>query len=292
MSTLLAALPALVVLSAGGCQANKPVTMTLRSTADVGPEVTAAKGPNGEPALEIANRRFGPSMDAEFTFATIDDPAISSPDYVLRGRVKCDVVAAAPAGSVYLELLSDFGGQGAFFSRFSLASAATGEETAGMAFTDVWRDFELPFHAKPGMIPRRLTLNAFIPRGGMVTVAEPLMVTSLKFMTPWWTALQGIVIGVSLAACFGLLAGLIGLTIFSGKSSPLIASLCGAGLAIGGVALIVGLAALCAGQPLHVSCPLLILGGIGVSYMGLTLRKIVQRSQVDELRRMTAADVV
>jgi len=290
MSTLLAALPALVVLSAGGCQANNPLTITLRSAADVAPEATAAQGPAGEPALEILNRGK-PWMARAFTFATIDNPAISSPDYLLRGRVKCDV-AAAPAGSAYLELLSDFGDRGTFFSRFPLAPAPAGQEATGTAYTGDWHDFELPFHAEPGMIPRRLTLNAFVPNGAKVAVAEPLMVTSLKFMTAWWTALQAIVIGVSLAALIGLLAGLIGLSVVWGNSPPLIASLCGAGLAIGGVALLAGIVALSAGQPLHVSCPLLLVGIIGTIGLGLTLRKIVKRSQVDELRRMTAADVL
>jgi hypothetical protein len=265
--------------------------MTLRSRADAGPNATPAQGPAGEPAMEVANRNVGPPLDATFTLATLDDPAISSPDYVLRGRVKCDVVAA-PAGSVYLELLSDFGDRGTFFSRFPLAAALAGPETTGMAFTDGWHDFALPFHAEPGLKPIRLTLNAFIPRGAVVAVCQPLTVTSLNFLTPWWTALQGVLIGVSLAAFFGILAGLIGLTIFSGKSSPLIASLCGAGLAIGGAALLAGIVAWSAGQPLHVSCPPLLAGVIGVSGFGLALRRIVERSQVDELRRMTAADVV
>ena len=54
-------------------------------------------------------------------------------------------------------------------------------------------------------------------------------------------------------------------------SPPLTASLCGAGLAIGGAALLAGMVALVAGQPLHVCCPLLLVGVIGMSGLGLTL---------------------
>ena len=294
MSTLLLTLSAIPALSAGVCRANESVTLTLRPAAEVGPQATAVNGPAGEPAIEVLNAgtsgMFTLGTPSTFTLATGENPAITSPDYVLRGRVKCNVVAAPP-GSCYLELLSDFGDKGVFFSRFQLAPAPTGQEATGMVFSGDWRNFELPFHAEPGMKPTRLTLNAFLTNGARVAIAGPLVVTPLNSSAGWWTEQQAGTIGGVLGCLGGLLGSLIGVSAGCRKFT-LSRIFCGIGLAAGTVSLVAGLVALSVGQPWHVWYPLLLVGFISMTVCGPLLALGFRLSQADELRRMTGLDVV
>ncbi|HEX4146561.1 MAG TPA: hypothetical protein VHY91_23875 [Pirellulales bacterium] len=279
-STLLLALLALTVLPAGGCQTNEPVTLALYSPAEMCPNAKPAQGPGGESAIEVrANAGLGTT-----TVAVCDKPAIASPDYVLRGRVKYEGVV----GGGYLELLNDFGYRGTYFTR----SLDNDGPMATVSGTSDWRDFELPFHAEPGMNPQRLTLNVALPGPGTVTVTVPLVVTPLNLTGEWWNNRQARLIAVGLTVFFLILGALFCVSIVWGKSRRLTLSLCGIGLATGGVSLLAGLAALAAGQPWYVCCPLLGVGFIGLTVFGFNLPTIARRSQADEFRRMTAADVV
>ncbi len=157
--------------------------------------------------------------------------------------------------------------------------------------TSDWRDFELPFHAEPGMTLHRLTLNVVLPGAGKVIVSQPLTLAPLDSAGQWWTEPQAGWIGGSLGAVVGILGGLIGLSMAWQQSRLLTFGLCGLALAICGISLIAGIIALGVGQPWHVCYPLLLLGVIGLTVLGFNLRTVVRRFREDELRRMNAVDV-
>jgi hypothetical protein len=271
----------LLVLSAGASHANDSASeLKLRPAADMGPKATPAKGPAGEPAIEVT----GGATLTTTTLIICENPAISSSDYVVRGRVKYDGVV----GDGYLELWSDFGDKGRYFTR-SLADSGPMKKLSG---TSDWRSFELPFHATSGMKPQELTLDVVLPGAGKVFLTLPVTVAPLDVASQWWTELYAGLIGGGLAALLGVLGGLIGLSMAWGKSRTLTVSLCGTALAISAVSLIAGIVALGVGLPWRVSFPLLLVGVIGVGAIGFSLRTIVRRFQDDELRRMTAVDAV
>ena len=132
-----------MVKSGDQWEAQEPIaTLKLRSPEEMAPRVTAVRGPNDEPAIEV----IGGPKGGTYALAVAELPRISSPDYVLRGRVKYGDVA----GDGYLELLNDFADRGTFFTRSLAESGLLGKLNG----TSDWRDFELPFHAQPGMVPK------------------------------------------------------------------------------------------------------------------------------------------
>jgi hypothetical protein len=240
------------------------------------PHANSTEGPAGEPALNLSSL-----APCAYTLAVSDQPRISSTVYALRGRVRCDHYTQGD----YLELLSDFGDAGIISTRRPLELLPNTEDQKE------WRGFELSVQCPAGMTPRRLTLKAFLQSGGAATVCQPLTVAPLTLPSAWWTATQGGWIGGSWALLLVTLGSLASLS--AALDKPLrTASLCGAGLGISGLAIVVGLIALCAAQPTHVIFPLILIGGIGVWVFTFHLRGLARRSQADELRRMTAADVV
>ncbi len=271
-----------MVKSGDQWEAQGPIqTLQLIGPESMAPRVATVHGPGGEATTAIQLAAGG--KISIYTLAVSELPRISSSDYVLRGRVKYNNHVP---GS-YLELLNDFGDQGTYFTR-TLADDGPMKKLDG---TSDWRDFELPFHAQPGMVPKRLTLKAFLPVNCRIAVAEPLVVVPLNQLEGWWNERQAGLIGGSLAAIVLVLGCLVGLSAAASKPLPT-ASLCGAGLAICVAALLVGLAAGNAGQPGHVVYPPLLIGAAGACVFGFTLRGVAHRSQIEELRRMSAADVV
>jgi hypothetical protein len=202
---------------------------------------------------------------------------------MLHGRVKYKDVA----GDGYLELWNDFGDKGTYFSRTLLGSGPMQRLTG----TSDWRFFELPFYAE-GMKPRRLTLNVVLPGAGTVTVAQPLVVGPLELAGAWWSERQVVLVWIGLTVFFLVLAALIGASMVWGKSRTLTVSLWCIALAVSFVLLIAGLVALGTDQPPHVCFQLLLIGTIGIVVGLANLPNILRRSRADELRRMTAADVV
>ena len=270
----------LLLLPAAACRANDPVVeLKFLAAAKLAPNAQPTKGPAGEAAIEVT----GDATESRTTLLEYDDPAITASAYVVRGRVKYDEVS----GDGYLELWNDFGKKGTYFSR-SLADRGGLKRLTG---TSGWRDFELPFYAEAGMKPKRLTLNVVLPAGGKVVVAQPLVVAPLSVSGQWWTETQAGWLGGCLGVLFGVLGGLIGVASAWAKSRALTLSLCGIGLAIGGVSLIAGIAALSAGQPWHVYYGLLLTGVVVPAVLGSIYPKIRRQLQDDELRRMTAVDV-
>ena len=246
-------------MSAGASRANDAVvTLKLRSAADVGPQATPAKGPAGEPAIEVA----GGGAESTTTLVVCDTPAISSSNYVLHGRVKYDNVE----GAGYLELLNDFGGKGTYFSR-TLVGSGPMQRLAG---TSDWRAFELPFYAE-GMKPERLTLNVVLPAAGTVTVAQPLVVGPLDWAGAWWSERQIVLVWIGLTVFFLILAALICASRIWVQSRKLTVTLWAIGLTVSFVLLIAGLVALGTDQPWHVCYQLLLIGTIGIVAAGVSL---------------------
>ncbi len=186
----------------------------------------------------------------------------------------------------YLELLSDFGDAGIISTRCPFEATPNREDAKE------WRGFELPVHGPSGMTPKQLTLKAFLQGGGIATVCQPLVIAPLNLPGAWWTATQGGWIGGGWAALVITLGCLAGLSVALNK--PLLTvGLCGAGLGVSGLG-DHGWAdwPYVPANRRSVISPLLLIGGIGVWIFAVNLRRVARRSQADELRRMTAADVV
>ncbi len=282
-----------MVKSGDHWEAQDPIaTLALRSPDEMTPRVTTV--PGGPGTTDQRPRRSAARKAAHTRWPSPNWPRILSlPDYVLRGRVKY----AGVAGDGYLELLNDFADRGTFFTRSLAASGMAGKLNG----TSDWRDFELPFHAQPGMVPKSLTLNVVLPGAGTVTVADARWLSihwarARRFAecpsAPWWTASQGGFHwrgpGSSRRHPVGPRRPIGGLGQFSFPDRELVR----AGLAICCGALIGWLVAISFNQPWYVDCPLLLPAVIGLAAFGFNLRNALRQFQVDELRRMTAADVV
>jgi hypothetical protein len=211
----------------------------------------------------------------------VENPGVDSHRYVVRGRLKHDDVK----GAGYLEMWSDFGEKGAFFSR-TLAAAGP---TRSMVGTSGWRDFELPFIAEPGMKPKKLSINVVLSGKGTVYLG-PMTLSVLPEDPGWWNAQQAGLVGGVAGSLLGLLGAAIGVLTGSCRAKPVVMSLVTLGLAVGAVSLFGGVIALTAGQPYHVTYPLFLLGGISVLVLGFNLPGIIRRYRTEELRRMTALD--
>ncbi len=268
-----------MILSTGTILANDAaVPLEFQPIPTIGPQATTVKGPKGEQAVEVVGTKAGSTSE----LIVCNEPGVTSHDYVVRGRVKYDGVV----GDGYLELWNDFGDQGIYFSR-GLAEWGPMKKLTG---TSDWREFELPFHANPGMKPRRLFLNIVLPGEGKVVVSQPLVVASVSSSGQWWTNQQSGWVGGIIGTVFGILGGLIGLSCALIKSRTFTLILCLMGIAISGISLVAGIVAISVGQPYHVYYPLLMLGLVGVFVLGFNVRNISRRFQDEELRRMQAVD--
>lgn len=211
----------------------------------------------------------------------IEDPPITSHRYVVRGRLKHDDVK----GGGYLEMWSDFGDKGAYFSR-TLAAAGPMRSLIG---TSDWRDFELPFLAEPGMTPKKLSINVILSGKGTVYLG-PMTLAALPEEPGWWSSQQAGLLGGIAGSVLGLLGAAIGVLAGRCRAKPVVMTLITLGLVVGVFSLFGGVFALAARQPYHVTYPLLLLGGIAVLVLGFNLPGILRRYRTAELRRMTALD--
>lgn len=255
------------------------VPLTFRPVAEIGPQATEAKGPDGNPAIEVQSGANGSLTQ----LMVCDSPAISF-QYVVRGQVKYEGVT----GDGYLELWNDFGDKGVYFSR----TLADGGGLKKLNGTSDWRAFELPFYAERGMQPRRLTLNLVLPGAGKVTVSNGLILAPISSSGEWWTMQQAGLVGGLVGALCGVLGCMIGLLAAFGKLRNLTMATFGAGLILGAGSLVAGVIAVCLGQPYHVYYPLLLLGLINTIVLGFNLPAISRRFRDAEIRRMQAVDAV
>lgn len=215
------------------------------------------------------------------TIVQVDNPPVASHQYVVRGRVKYEDVA----GTAYLEMWSDFGAQGAHFSR-TLGEVGPMRLITG---TSNWRDIELPFFAEPGMRPARITINVVMPGKGTIQLS-PLTLQSLDSASAWWTPPQGGLVGGIGGSVLGILGGAIGFLASRRRGRTVVMSLIATGLACGACFLVAGVIALCLRQPFFVVYPLLLLGGITTVVLGFNAPTILRRYREEELRKMAALD--
>ena len=98
----------------------------------------------------------------------LDNPPITQSHYAIVGTVGYQEVSA-PA---YLELWSEFADGSRYFSR-TLADSGPLMNIEG---SSAQRDFRLPFEARPGLTPKRLTLNLVMAGRGTVTIEKASLV--------------------------------------------------------------------------------------------------------------------
>ncbi len=211
----------------------------------------------------------------------VDNPPVTSHHYVVRGRVKYEGVAE----TAFLEMWSDFGARGAYFSR-TLGEVGPMRSITG---TSGWRDFELPFFAEPGMRPEQLTINVVMPGTGTI-VLSLLTIHSLEASAAWWSAPQGGLVGGVGGSVLGILGGAIGFLASRRRARHVVIALIATGLAAGIFALVAGVVALCLQQPFFVAYPLLLLGGISTIVLGFNAPGILRRFREDEFRKIAALD--
>jgi hypothetical protein len=244
----------------------------------IGEQAKLAEGPNGEPVLELKAADEAQTL----TLVICEHPKISSPDYKVRGQIKYRAVA----GDGYLELLSDFGKEGTYFTR-SLGEFGPLRKIKG---TSDWHEFELPFHANPGMKPERLTLNIVLPGECEVTVTQPVLEDSHHQAGEWWSVGYSGIIGGIFGSLFGMMGGLLGMLMYWSQTRPIVKQIYpivwGASL----VVLILGIVALGLGQPNHVYFPIMMIGFIGSLVLSFNYNNVFRRIEEDELRKMTAID--
>jgi hypothetical protein len=277
MPRTIIALPLLLLLAALGRAAEQAIPLPLLAPQEQAAAEAPAKGPAGEAALEIV----GGAAATTTPVAVAENPPNETHVNAVRGKEKYENVA----NDGYLELWNVFGDRGEYFTR-SLADSGPLGKLSG---TSDWREFELPFYAKPGMHPTELRLNVVLPGTGTVTIAQPVLVP-LGAGNGWWTERQAGFVGGGLGSLVGILGGLIGLTTAWGKSRHLTLALFAAGISISGIALVLGIAAIVVRQPWHVYYPLLLVGMIGVTVLGFNLWQLLGRYRSDELRRIVAID--
>ena len=98
------------------------------------------------------------------TIATLDDPGITSSQWMLTGQVHYEKVL----GKGYLETLNHLTDGGTYFSRTLAAEGPMAWITGNSG----WRPFALPFNAmKDGNRPTKIVVNVVLPQRGVVDLS-------------------------------------------------------------------------------------------------------------------------
>ncbi|MFO1043504.1 MAG: hypothetical protein U0941_17095 [Planctomycetaceae bacterium] len=218
----------------------------------------------------------------------IDAPAITTPSYAVRGRIRYENVT----GVGFLEMWNHFGAGEQYFTR----TMGTDGPMQMVTGTSEERDFELPFHTGgQAPAPKKLVLNLVLNGPGTVEIG-PLELVSIEPMagltggSEWWNGqtagwlggLGGTVIGI-LGAAIGVLAGM-------GRAKKLILAMSALATVVGVFAVASGIYAVIIQQPYSVYYVLLMLGGY-LTIGGMTcLIVIPYQFRMRELRRMQALD--
>ena len=200
--------------------------------------------------------------------------------YVVRGKVQYRDIEGNP----YLEMWNIMPDGNRYFSRLQVMEPWAGRKSG-------WRKFELPFnllHHKPELVT--LEINVVMPGKGTIELSE-LTVSdqSLWFSGPTGGVLGG-VLGTVLGLCGAVTGCLCGFLVPRGKGRRLIFGLFLFWTMMGVVTLIIGVSALCLGQPYHVWYPFVLCGGLFLFLVPHTFFAIKKGYAQAELRKMQALD--
>jgi len=222
------------------------------------------------------------------TILTVRDPGVRRARYAIEGQVRYEGVE----GVGYLEMWNVLP-RGRFFSR-TLDGAGP---LRGLHGSSGWRPFVLPFSNDPGgPPPRELIVNVVLTGRGTVAVGPLRLVEFRDDEDPlaapgaWWGGRTGGLVGGLTGGVIGCLGALVGVLAGLGRARSVVMGLLGVMLAVGAVALTLGVLALLRSQPYEVFYPLLIVGIVCSTVPLLSLRTLRQRYEELELRRMRALD--
>jgi len=232
----------------------------------------------------------GSAADPESVgLAALESPGITKPVYAIRGEVRYSDVSPG----THLEMWSYFPDGGHYYSR-TLAGGGLMQSLEG---TSSWREFALPFYAKPGdPPPTKLELNLVLSGPGRVEL-RPLRLVEydagedpVRATGAWWGDRTGGMIGGVLGAVMGCFGALIGTLAGTGRGRSVVLVLLPATGCLGVVLFGMGTVALALGQPYGVFYPL-VLTGLIAGILGFALLPGVRRRYEQiELRRMVAID--
>ncbi|HET6923316.1 MAG TPA: hypothetical protein VFI16_09215 [Anaeromyxobacteraceae bacterium] len=240
----------------------------------------------GQASVRVVNPGPGP---LRATLAVFRGPALSTPTWSVRGRVRTEGVA----GQGLLEMWSTFPDGRSFFSR-TLSPEGPMRSLEG---TQGWRDFALPFQSEPGHpAPVALTVNVVLPGAGVVEVG-PLELhqhDSPASLFPgaggWFTGSQAGAAGGIAGGLLGVLGAAIGWLSARGRGRAFVLGALRVMLGCGVAALAAAVLGALAGQPREVWLSLAAIGLVSALVPALALRSTAARYRDLELRRMRAID--
>lgn len=236
--------------------------------------------------LRIVNTDAG---TRSIPLCVIDAPAITTPSYAVRGRIRYENVA----GVGFLEMWSHFGPGEQYFSR----TLGTEGPMQMVTSTSGERDFELPFHTGgQAPSPKKLVLNLVLNGPGTVEIGplELVPIEPLAGMAgaseEWWSGQTAGLLGGLGGAMIGVIGAAIGILAGMGRGKKLIQVLSALITVVGVIALASGIYAVINQQPYSVYYVLLLLG-VQMTLGGIAcLVFIPYQFRMRELRRMQALD--
>lgn len=234
--------------------------------------------------LKIVNTDAG---TRSIPLCVIDAPAITTPSYAVRGRIRYENVV----GVGFLEMWNHFGTGEQYFSR-TMGTEGPMQMVTG---TSGERDFELPFHTGgQAPAPKKLVLNLVLNGPGAVEIG-PLELVSIEPLAgmsgeEWWSGQTAGWLGGLGGSMIGIIGGTIGILAGMGRGKKLIQVLSALITVVGMIAVAMGIYAVILQQPYSVYYVLLLLGG-QMTLGGIAcLVFIPYQFRIRELRRMQALD--
>jgi hypothetical protein len=278
---------ALGLLLAAAATASPLETRTWSAEAlPAGATLVADGAGEGRASVRVVNPGPGPLRT---TLAVFRKPALSTPYWSVRGRVRTEGVA----GQGFLEMWNTFPDGSSFFSR-TLDPEGPMRSLEG---TQRWRFFALPFQSEPGRPgPAMLTVNVFLPGAGTVEVG-PLELhrhdspaSLLSSAGGWFTGSQAGAAGGIAGSLLGVLGAVIGGLSARGRARAFVLGALGVVLAGGVAALGAAVFAVLAGQPREVWLSLAGIGLVLAIVPAATFRTTAARYRELEHRRTRAID--
>ena len=221
----------------------------------------------------------------------LDRPPITQPYYTLVGQVRYEDVKLPG----YLEMWNHFPDGQSYFSR-TMSPAGPMKKLSG---SSGWREFQLQFFSRPGLLPSKLEVNVVLPGGGRVWLGPLTLVqtgdaramgASQRNPYPWIDQAKANKLGGAAGGAIGLLGASIGVLASIGAAWRVVAGLLAFFIGIGVASLVAGLVALALGQPYFIYYPLFLIGVVGTVVGAGILPGLRRRYAEAELRKMRSMD--